>query len=515
MNRRLSRREFLKSLAFFAPGMFFSKYLQKPTSQWTDLGTKKNVIIIVFDALSAKNISLYGYPRATMPNLARIAQKATVYHNHYAAGNFTTPGTASLLTGTYPWTHRAVNLGEPVLEEKKHRNIFNLFEGHYRLVYSHNNFVNTHFKRFGEDIDYQKPQKDLFVKNELALDRLFFWENDLANLTWERAMTNGEKGYTYSLFFSEIYQAYSRRKEGQLARMFPRGISRVGESDYFLLEDAVDWVMSELGQLKQPFLNYFHFLPPHNPYSPRRDFVNAFQDDDVGYWIDKPMHPVFHPEEDVKGISLKYQARRRQFYDEFILYADSQLGRLYDFLEDSGLARDTWLIFTSDHGEMFERGVFGHRTRYLYEPVIRIPLLIREPGQQERYDVHSATSAVDVVPTLLKVTGQEIPSWIEGTVMPPFAEPIADRSIYAVEAKFSPAGAPLSPVTTMLVKGNHKLTRYSGYEEITERGPYHELYDLENDPEELNDLSEAAPGVVQELQEELVAKMEEADALYR
>jgi len=514
MNKLLSRREFLKSLALLPPSIYLSKYVQGPASPWLDDGSRKNVIIIVFDALSAQNLSLHGYPRETMPNLARIAQKSTVYHEHYAAGNFTTPGTASLLTGTYPWTHRALKLGGSVEEGKKRRNIFNLFDQYYRIVYSHNNFVNTHFRRFRQDIDHLKPQKDLFVKNELAFDRLFFWENDLASLTWERAMKKGEKGYTYSIFFSEIYQEYSQGKVDRLARQFPRGITRIGEDDYFLLEDAINWLKSELGRIEQPFLGYFHFLPPHRPYSPRRDFVNAFKDDGVGYLINKPKHPFFSQGGEGQPISLDFQARQRQIYDEFVLYADSELGRLYDFLEESGLSRNTWLVFTSDHGEMFERGIFGHRTPVLYQPVIRIPLLIREPGQQERRDVYAATSALDVVPTLLNVTGQEIPDWIEGTVMPPYSEAIPDRSIFAVEAKFSPDRAPLSPATITLVKGRHKLTYFLGYEELGEAKTFSELFDLEQDPEELNDLYETEPEVAFQLQAELLERLREADQPY-
>ncbi|MBK9781637.1 MAG: sulfatase-like hydrolase/transferase [Anaerolineales bacterium] len=74
----------------------------------TAQGNKKNVLIIVFDAMSAYNLSLYGYDRETTPNLARLSKRATVFHNHFAGGNFTTPGTASILTGSLPWTHRAI-----------------------------------------------------------------------------------------------------------------------------------------------------------------------------------------------------------------------------------------------------------------------------------------------------------------------------------------------------------------------------------------------------------------------
>ena len=72
---------------------------------------QKNVIVLVFDAWSAHDVPLYGYQRDTVPNVVRFAENATVYHNHYTAGTFTVPGTASLLTGLLPWSHRAFQLG--------------------------------------------------------------------------------------------------------------------------------------------------------------------------------------------------------------------------------------------------------------------------------------------------------------------------------------------------------------------------------------------------------------------
>ena len=78
MKKSLSKREFLKLLALLPPSVLLSQpFLQKPDRLVVDPDAK-NLLVIVFDTLSAKNISLYGYPRQTMPNLARIAEKGTV-----------------------------------------------------------------------------------------------------------------------------------------------------------------------------------------------------------------------------------------------------------------------------------------------------------------------------------------------------------------------------------------------------------------------------------------------------
>lgn len=516
MSKSFSRRDFLKLLTSLPPSLYLSQFMSKPGNSTQSSGME-NVLIVVFDAWSAKNVSLFGYERETTPNLNRIANRATVYHNHYAGANWTTPGTATLLTGTYPWTHRAFSQMDRVKKDREKHNIFNAFDQYYRLGYSHNSIVDGFLFQFSPDIEHVIPQKTLFAANVLSFDRLFDLDGDIASLTWDRIASKGEDRHAYSLFFSQIYEKYEQRLVDRLSKAFPRGIPHTGDDDYFLLEDGINWMLSQFPKIPQPFLGYFHFLPPHRPYNTRGDFVDVFKDDGLGHYIEKPKHPLFSQTGADKPLSLEYQALQRQLYDEFILYVDEEFGRLFDSMDESGLLENTWVVLTSDHGELFERGIFGHRTPVLYQPVVQVPLVIFEPGQTQRRDIFTPTSAIDVLPTLLKVTNQAIPDWAEGQVLPPFAEsPLdPDRSIYALEATDSRDTEPLDPATVMLVKGRYKLTYYFGYPEIAATGPYFELYDLEDDPEELNDIYASSPDIAQPLREELLAKIEEVDAPYR
>jgi len=516
MSKSLSRRDFLKLLASVPPSYYLSKLIQASDDPAQDPGAQ-NVLIIVFDAWSAKNVSLLGYARETTPNISRVANRATFYHNHYSGANWTTPGTATLLTGTYPWTHRAFSQSDFVAKDRERHNIFNAFEGYFRLGYSHNSIVDRFLHQFSEDIELVIPQKKLFTKNALSLDRYFSRDGDISSLSWDRVAAKGEEGYSYSLFFSHLYEKYEKGLAENLLKDFPRGIPHIGDDDYFLLEDGINWMISEFPKNPQPFLGYFHFLPPHRPYFTRHDFVNAFADDGIGYHIEKPKHPLFSQSGIDRPLNLDYQAAQRQLYDEFILYADEEFSRLYNYMEESGLLENTWIVVTSDHGELFERGIFGHRTPVLYQPVIQVPLIIFEPGQTQRRDVFTSTSSIDVLPTMLKVTGQPTADWAEGRVLPPFAEsaPAPTRSIFALEATDSKDTEPLGPATVMLVKGKYKLTYYFGYQEIAETGPFFELFDLEDDPEELNDIYVPDSEIAQVLQKELLEKIEEVDRPYR
>src|SRR6266498_4380991 len=184
----LNRRDFLKLAGLLSLGVSIPSVekLAKPTSQLQ--GKPKNVIVIVFDAFSAYNIPVYGYERITTPNIARLAKRAVVYHNHFAGGNFTTPGTASLLTGVLPWTHRALNLNGKVVESYVKKNIFGAFKDYYRIAYSHNGYANTFLRQFQNDLDELIPRESFYLESyDSFISTLFKNDDDIASISWIRS----------------------------------------------------------------------------------------------------------------------------------------------------------------------------------------------------------------------------------------------------------------------------------------------------------------------------------------
>jgi len=510
MNNQITRRDFLKlagllPLGFAAPNLVNSL---APVVQQSK--QPQNVIIVVFDAFSARNISLYGYQRETTPNLSRLAERAIVYHKHYAGGNYTTPGTASLLTGTLPWTHRALQSSSTVDESFIHKNIFAAFQNHYRVAYSHNLWVYTFLDQFRRALDKYIPLEEYLLGRNVFIPKLFRYDADVATVAWNRIIKSSDDGFAYSLFLPDFYEKLEMEgiaKSAQLKAQYPRGVPK-NHHFPFLLEQAIDSIGALLSNIQQPFMGYFHFFPPHDPYNTHRDFFLRFKND--GYVpVPKPLD-VFYESDNSFNVSSDE-------YDEFILYVDREFGRLYDHLADNGLLDNTWIVLTSDHGEMFERGIIGHMTPLLYEPVIHVPLMIFEPGRLTRLDVHTSTSAIDVVPTLLHVTGQPSADWHEGVVIPPFSDsyPGQNRSIYAIEAKKNGKYDPLTIATTALIKGQYKLMYLLGYDELGGAGSERtELYDLENDPEELNNLFTTKRETANELFGELKAKLTEVNKPY-
>jgi arylsulfatase A-like enzyme len=256
--------------------------------------------------------------------------------------------------------------------------------------------------------------------------------------------------------------------------------------------------------MRNPFLTYFHLLPPHDPYGTRKEFVNRFAHDNFKT-PDKTEHFM------TDGKTYKQHRADRRQYDEYILYVDAEIGRLFSILEANGSLENTCVIITSDHGEMFERGIWFHLKPCMYQPLVNIPLLIMPLGQKERIDIHTPTAAIDILPTLLNIAGIEIPPWAEGMVLPPYnVEYPSDRSIYVMDAKHSEAGKPYENASLMLRKENYKLIYHFGVVreyEVLNGEQYLELYDLESDPEEMDNLFKKRPEIANQLFDEMNAKL--------
>jgi len=513
MNSKIDRREFLKLASLLSLSYALSS--DKGNHEGLSHNSQTdNVLIIVFDALSALDVPFYGYPRNTMPNLSRFIEKAAVYHNHYAGGNFTTPGTASLLTGTLPWTHRAFQHTDIVTKSLATHNIFNVFSArnYYRFAYSHNPLVERLLFQFENDLDYHIPRQELFLEKDWIV-KFFGNDYDIASLsTFQILQTIDEKS---SLFLSDLYSSivgkHRERIQEQYKELFPRGLPNISGSgnNYFLLEDGIDYLMDQLNQIPQPFLGYFHFLPPHGHYRPRREFIELFEDDDFQS-PRKPEHLFSKHETYKKSLS------QRLFYNQYIAFVDAEFARLFTFMENTGLLENTWLVFTTDHGEMFERGIIGHITETLYEPLVNVPLLIFEPGQFTRRDIYTPTSSIDILPTLLHVTGQPIPNWVEGEILPLYRSTESDPElgIFSIQARYNGKFKPLTKASVMMIKGQHKLHAYFGYKQLPPDETLYELYDLKNDPEELNNLYSPHSSISRELQNELTTKLNEVNKPY-
>jgi arylsulfatase A-like enzyme len=501
----MDRRSFLK-----IAGLTSSLLLLPKLTAWAGQNAGlPNIIIMVLDAMSAKNLSVYGYPRRTTPNLERFAQRATVYHSHYSGGNFTPPGTASLLSGMYPWTHRAINISGIIKRSLIGNDVFTMLGDRYtRVAFPQNFWVDFILTQFGDQINTLLPTGS-FSELDFLLSQYFPNDANIAARALDGFVFKGGGERSTTLLMTPIERAlYSAKRYKLPNEEYPREIPYLDDYPvHFKLEKVFAGMMSVIQNLQTPFFTYLHMLPPHAPYTPTVAFNDIFKRDGVdATFIKKPMGRF------ARGKSESELLKNRLKYDQYIATTDREIGNFLDALENSELANNTYVFITSDHGEMFERGEMAHITSMLYEPVVRIPLLVLSPGQKTRRDVYTPTSAVDIVPTIAQLTGSAVPSATEGIPLPGLGGPAEDseRSLYIVEAKTNPAREVLKKATIALRKGSQKLIYYTGY---TDEDIF-ELYDIEDDPEEMRDLFPEKSAAAKRMKDELLEAFHAANKPY-
>jgi len=499
----MNRRDFLKLMGAIAPLVFLPSVSKLANGNVKQGNTKPNVIILLFDAMTARNLSLYGYKRPTTPNLERFAQHSTVYHSHNSGGNYTIPGTSSLLTGTYPWTSRALNYSGGVINKVVENNIFRAFgEGYHRLAFPQSMMANFIVTQFMKDIDTFLPA-GAFGRLDSLVYKYFPKDQNMALRALDDFMLKMDNKPSSMVFGAINWSLYYRDSERLNTDGYPKGLpNNVTYPLYFDLNHLLGGVASLITSLPEPFFTYLHLYPPHAPYRATKSFDGKFIDG----WgpIDKPVHPL--SEHSSKGKLLS----TRRSYDEYIASLDREFGNLLDAWENAGIFENSYVIITSDHGEIFERGETRHTTPLLFDPVVHIPLLISAPGQNTRKDIYAPTNAVDILPTLMQLINKPIPTLTEGKPLPGLGG-VEDygRSTFTVEAKRNPAFAPLEKSTVAMRRDGKKLIYYSYGSE-----PFYELYDLENDLEELEDLYPQKPSFLASMQEELLETLHEADKPY-
>lgn len=286
----------------------------------------------------------------------------------------------------------------------------------------------------------------------------------------------------------------------------PDGVSREAE---MTLEKAQPWVRSWVAA-GEPFFLFLHLFDPHFPYHPPEDDGLRFLPRGTSAFssrLESSLTRLKARTEITPKIGKEYIAR----YDGEIAYADRQLGRLLELLEELGVAERTLVVFLSDHGEtLYERGwIFDHGGR-VYDEQIGIPMALRLPGDAHAdRRVGAPVSHVDVLPTILDVLDLPPPGRVAGRSLLPLIDGSpqqpAPRPVYA-HARVRPERVPEIEVpldedrlVSTIRLPTVKLIEYP----LTDGGWHRQLFDLVEDPGEHRNVAKQRAGVADELHDQL------------
>jgi arylsulfatase A-like enzyme len=241
-----------------------------------------------------------------------------------------------------------------------------------------------------------------------------------------------------------------------------------------------------------PFLLYIHTRDPHQPYEPPPPFDQLWPETAPADATNRP---------DTK--KPPWVTKNIQRYDGEVSYNDDQFGKLMDRLKNDGLYRNSLIVFTADHGEeFFEHGVWGHG-QSLFGEVVRIPLLIKLPGNRHGGSVVDARATlVDLLPTLLSAAGVAAPETLAGIDLLPAMEsreepPPDERPLFFELDLIGQTGK--RTISSAMIRGRFKYTARS--QPTREIG----LWNLDLDPNEITNLANEMPETREEFAESIEA----------
>ncbi len=453
-----------------------------------------NLLFLFTDEQRYDTLAAYGNELIEMPNLNRLAEESWVFERAYVTQPVCTPSRSTLMTGLYPHTtgctenNVSLRPETPCMPEM-------LPAGQYVTGY--------HGKwHLGDEIFAQHGFDD-----------------------W-RGIDDGYRGY-YSKgrdrdarsSYHHWLVAHGRQPENgsHFGRHEVAALPEELSKPAYLAEEASRFITDNSDR---PFCLFVNFFEPHMPFTGPRD--GQYDPDDVPLprsfenppGIDQPLKSRLlahaYATRGFEGCDLSSERGWRALiarYWGLCSQVDTHVGRVLDALDEAGLADNTIVVYTSDHGDMMGDHQLLAKC-VMYEPAVRVPLLIRLPGRRSSDRWTQPVSQVDLVPTLLELMGADLPAHLEGQSLangltggyppPPrdvfiewngvnngFGDHLGKVTVIDEMRELAEAeevrSAMCDPVRTVVTPDGWKLN-------LSSRGE-HELYHLTDDPDETINLA--------------------------
>lgn len=436
---------------------------------------RPNILFIFTDQQRHDTIRSLGAPWMQTPHLDDLAARGTAFTHAYCAGATCVPSRAALFTGIF-----AHNTG----------------------VYSFQDW--GHHRTFVEDL----ADAGYWCA---SIGKMHFQPRDVSGGFHERVIVENPSGTTKwggdgDDDWGRYLSFHGRRRENMRHETDPDWLKKFQadpwtdeehlHSDAFVANSARAWLRNHLetrDDPEQPWFLEVGFPGPHEPYDPpprwaepylRADNLpppTAWEDDLSAKPPQHAAHQAFfascgaESRINMPGATLEDIRRMRAHYYGKVSYLDELIGALLTEARDLGMLENTWVVFSSDHGD----NLGDHRLPYkwiLYEGAVRVPLVVVPPnGSSGGSTVNNLASLIDLAPTFLEIAGLPLPSRFEGRSLLPLVkgqpDPAPREAVYCED----------NYLLMMRRRDGWKLVHYLD-------GTPGELYNLEDDPAERQNL---------------------------
>jgi len=422
---------------------------------------KPNILFVMADQMAAPALPIYGNSKVIAPNLERLASEGVVFENAYCNLPMCAPSRASLHVGRLPFS-------------------FGMYDNASAFGADVPTFAH-YLRGIGYRVEMSGKMHFVGPDQLHGYEKRHTTEIYPANFGWTVDWSKGREYRPTNLTMAPILESGQATRTMQMD--YDDEVAYHGVQALYDLARAPD---------DRPFMLTVSFTQPHSPFVISEDFWNLYRHDD----IELPSVPEIPlDEKDHLSRNLHYcQARHlytvtddhrrnaRHAYYGMISYIDAKLGALVDTLEKTGLADNTIIIFTADHGEMMgERGMWFKQ--HFFEWAARIPLVVRYPERWKPARVSQNVSLVDIMPTLLDAAqGSTFGNYrgnIDGQSLVPALAGDTDSLSDVAISEFAADGS--TGPSRMVKKGPWKYMWLEGQDTL--------LYNVADDPRELDNKS--------------------------
>lgn len=467
------------------------------------MSKRQNILLITSDQQHYFTLGAFN-PEIQTPNLDRLVREGTAFDRAYCPNPTCTPTRASIITGQYASQHGAWTLGTKLPES-----VHTIGEDLHAAGYATALVGKAHFQPLTSTEEY--PSLEAYP----VLQDLDFWKNyhedfygfDHAELA--RNHTNeAHVGQHYALWMEEKglknWRDYFRKPTGNQdgSQIHHWDIPEEYHYDAWIAE-RTNALMEDYAKNEQPFFLWASFFDPHPQYLAPSPWDTMYDPDTLtlpaftsGEHDHNPPHfgltqeknPDFSPWSETGFFNHgmhshlhKPEAMRKNIatYYGMISLMDKYIGKILDKLDALGLVEDTLVVFTTDHGHFYGHHGLDAKGPFMYEDLIKVPLLARGKGIPAGRVASSLQSLVDLAPTFLDWLGLPVPRVMTGISQKDvwLGQQESAREWIICEHHHEPTTIHLKTY----VDNRYKITVYF-------RQSYGELFDLEKDPKEVHNL---------------------------
>jgi arylsulfatase A-like enzyme len=463
---------------------------------------KPNVVFIISDQHKLEAIGAYGNKLSKTPNIDNLAKTGVMFSNCYTPASVCAPARASIITGMYPYANGAIYHKTPIMmpdgkvkefesgvlrKTGYHEGIITLAE-----IFKTQNYTTASPGKMHVHGELQKNvDPDYKQGNYMGFDEISV-----------RYYTNFPGGHYQDEVGEDTYMRYRQFKK--YSNTFKGGAEHLNEEyvptlvqndednfDMVVTRKSIEFINKRAEDGKNFFL-HIGFEKPHPPFTTTQKYLDMHNPKEYQLpktfddWYKKGKYPWvpnwLHT--DIPKNAEKAQ-NSMAAYNACITEVDDMIGRVVQTLKDKGLYENTIIIYTTDHGDhLFEHGLRGKHN--MYQDAINVPFIVSFPKRfKQNITNNSIVSLIDVMPTLADLVGGKTPETAQGVslvdVLTTGSE-LKDRVVYT---EFRGADYLLLPKAKEVPS---RMMRQGDYKFIYTHGIIDQLYNLKNDPDELNNL---------------------------